>query len=209
MSGMVQRWLNRQRGALVPAQRAPRTAAGVSVDEPPGEPTRIKGIRRRRPRDLGACARLLRVVFDEGQYPTYWPDAPRGWLTADDVVDAWVAERQGEILGHVAISRVGLDGGVSGFRWREITAREPSELVAVSRLFVRSRVRGEGIGSALLDVAVEAIRARGQVPVLDVVSTSTDAIRLYEDRGWRLLAQDAWGRKPDRLWIYSYAAPPA
>ncbi len=194
----VYRWVAHHRGPQpdgTPATELPRVSAPV------------KGVRRRRPKDLGACARLLRVVFSDGQYPVYWPDAPRGWLNDEDVIDAWVVERQGEILGHVAISKVGLDA-VSALRWREVTGHEPSELAGVSRLFVRPRVRSQGIGAALLDVAVAEIRSRGLIPVLDVVSAGKDAITLYEHRGWRLLAMYPWGEKTDKLQIRYYGAPP-
>ena len=192
------RWVARHRDQLpggTPASDLPRISPS------------IKGIRRRRPRDLGACARVLRVVYSEGQYPVYWPDAPRTWLNDEDVIDAWIAERHREILGHIAISKVGLDG-LSALRWREVTGHEPSELAGVSRLFVRPRVRGQGIGSALLDVAVAEIRARGLIPVLEVVSASRDAIRLYEDRGWLLRAIYPWGQVADKHQIYYYVSPP-
>ena len=166
----------------------------------------VKGIRRRGPKDVPACARLLRLVHAEGQYPVYWPEAPRAWLADEEVVDAWVAERQGEMLGHVAISRVGLDP-VSAMRWREITGRSPSELGGVSRLFVRPKAAGQGIGSALLEVAVAEIRARGLLPVLEVVTASRDAIALYEARGWRLVGMYDWGHRADRLRIHYYTAP--
>ena len=193
LTGPAYRRLVRHRSRLAPEDRS----------RPP-----VKGIRRRRPKDLPACARLLRVVYAEGQYPVYWPEAPRAWLADEEVIGAYVAERQGELLGHVAISRVGLDP-VSAMRWREITGRSPSELAGVSRLFVRPRVAGAGIGSALLEVAVAEIRARGLRPVLEVVTASRDAIALYEARGWRLAGMFDWGRHSDRLRILYYTAPPA
>ncbi|MGH3333248.1 MAG: GNAT family N-acetyltransferase [Nocardioidaceae bacterium] len=194
----VYRWVAHHRG--------PQPGGAPAIELPRVSPP-VKGVRRRRPKDLGACARLLRVVFSDGQYPVYWPDAPRGWLNDEDVIDAWVVERQGEILGHVAISKVGLDA-VSALRWREVTGHEPSELAGVSRLFVRPRVRSQGIGAALLDVAVAEIRSRGLIPVLDVVSAGKDAITFYEHRGWRLLAMYPWGEKTDKLQIRYYGAPP-
>jgi GNAT superfamily N-acetyltransferase/predicted DCC family thiol-disulfide oxidoreductase YuxK len=168
----------------------------------------VKGIRRRRPKDVPACARPLRLVYADGQYPVYWPEAPRAWLADEEVIGAWITERHGEMLGHVAISRVGLDP-TSAMRWREITGRSPSELGGISRLFVRPKVAGQGIGSALLEVAVTEIRARGLLPVLEVVTASQDAIALYEARGWRLVGMYDWGRRTDRLRILYYMAPPA
>jgi GNAT superfamily N-acetyltransferase/predicted DCC family thiol-disulfide oxidoreductase YuxK len=193
----VYEWISHHRGHLpggTPATELPRQA-------PP-----VRGIRRRRPRDLAPAARLLRVVFAEGQYPVHWPESPRSWLDGDDVLDAWVLERHGEMLGHIAISEVGLDP-VAALRWREVTGRDPSELAGISRYFVRPRARGKGVGSALLDVAVAEIRARGLLPVLDVVSASRDAIRLYDERGWRMIAMYPWGEKGSDLRIYFYAAP--
>ena len=195
----VYRWIARHRSQL---------PGGTPACDLPLAPTPVQGIRRRRAKDLGASARLLRVVFCEGQYPVYWPDAPRAWLSDEEVIDAWVVERQREILGHIAISKVGLDA-VTALRWRELTGHDPSELAGVTRFFVRARVRGQGIGAALLDLAVAEIRARGLIPVLDVVSASKDAIKLYEDRGWRPLAIYPWGEKPARLQIFYYASPPA
>lgn len=163
-------------------------------------------VRRRRPRDLAACARLLWLVHAEGQYPVYWPDAPRAWLADPEVVEAWVAETRGELVGHVAICEVGRDP-VTALRWREITGRSPARLAGVSRMFVRPRARGHGIGSALLDVAVKEIRARGLVPVLEVVTASRDAVALYDARGWRLAGIYDWGRPADRLRVLYYLAP--
>lgn len=197
VSWPVYRWVAHHRGRLpggIPAIELPRAA-------PP-----FRGIRRRRAKDLGACVRLLRVVFSEGQYPVRWPHAPRAWLSGEEVLDAWIVERQGEVLGHIAICKMGLDAE-SALRWREVTGREPSELAGVTRFFVGPRARGQGIGTALLDMAVAEIRARGLVPVADVVSASTDAIRLYESRGWRLRAVCAWGAKADRLHIRYYESP--
>ena len=47
-------------------------------------------------------------------------------------------------------------------------------------------------------------RLAGRLAVLEVVGASRDAIRLYEERGWRLLAMYPWG---EDLHIYYYGAP--
>jgi GNAT superfamily N-acetyltransferase len=179
---------------------------GAATREETPRSGRLRGIRRRRPRDIPACASLLGVVFTEGQYPVRWPDAPRAWLNDEEVVDAWVFERGGEVHGHIAVTKVGLDTR-SALRWRELTGREPSELAGITRFFVRPRLRGQGIGRALLDEAVADIRVRGLTPVADVVSRSADAIRLYEDLGWRRRAGYPWGEQDEHLEVYFYEAP--
>lgn len=183
----VHRWVTRRNGAGPDA----------------GRPS-VKGLRRRRESDLGDAVRLLRVVHLEDGYPVEKVDA-RPWLQ-DRVLDAWVVERLGRLVGHVAVATVGT-GGATGMRWREITGRSPVELAEVSRLFVRPGFRGQGLGTALLTAAEAEIRARGLRPVAEVVSASEDGIRMFEDRGWRLLAMDPWGPAGDGLVVHRYAGP--
>ena len=87
--GTVPAWLT-GRNIRLPHQRT-ETEAGSGL--PPG-------VRVRRPKDLPACARLLRVVSTEHQYPARWPDAPRSWLAGPDVRGD-VARPQEEELGVV------------------------------------------------------------------------------------------------------------
>lgn len=171
-------------------------------------PPSMRGVRHRRPKDVPACARLLRVVHDQDGYPLDWPDAPRAWLAGEHLLEAWVAERQGEILGHVAIAPVGVEG-VSRFRWQETTGRTHAELVAVTMLFVRPRVRGQGIGTALLAVAADGIGARGLLPVIEVVGEP--AMKLLDSRGWRRVATDPLpgGRDRSRVHLYVGRRAPA
>ena len=185
-------------GGGIPVQRRRATVRSTGV----------RGLRRRRPKDVAACARLARVVHYEAHYPEKLTDAPRAWLCDDEVLDAWVVERQDEILGHVAISTVGHDT-TSAYRWREMTGREPTELAAVSRLFIRPKARRLGLGSALLDAAVAEIRAQGLVPVLQVVDAHADAVRLFEEAGWRLLSMDECGSRAEHQRVRCYAGPPA
>lgn len=170
-----------------------------------GEPrTDPRGIRRRRANDLGACARLAVLSTACARRPSSW----RGWLDADEVVEAWVAERQGELLGHVALCEVNRDAR-SGMRWREVTGHPASDLLAVSRLFVRPRVRSQGLGTALLDMAVAGARARGRIPVLEAVGAGREELRLYEDQGWRPVALCPARHRSDGLDSHFYLAPRA
>ncbi len=139
-----------------------------------------RGIRRRRPDDIAACVRLAALSSAGAvRYPPW-----RAWLTAEEVVEAWVVDRQGELLGHVALSEVGTDA-CSAMRWREVTGRPAGDLVVISRLFVRRRVRGEGLGTALLEMAVAGARARGRLPVVEAIGAAPEELALYERQGWR------------------------
>jgi len=164
------------------------------------------GIRRRRRRDIQPCARLLRRALFEGQFPGHGPEAPRAWLEGDDVLSAYVAEQHGEIVGHVAVSRIEADP-TSNNRWREVTGRPVDDLAAVSRLFVRPRFRGQGYGSALLDVAATDIRARGLVPVHEVVTETCLPPGFHVGRGWRLRSTDPRPGKPAGLWVHRLEGP--
>jgi GNAT superfamily N-acetyltransferase len=166
----------------------------------------VKGIRRRKAGDLAMSGRLLDVVHYDARYPALRPEPPRAWLDHPDVYDAWVCERVGRILGHVAISDVARDS-LSALRWRETTERAPSDLMAVSRFFVRPTARQQGIGTALLDVAVTAIREHGRQPVLEMISARRDGFPFLANRGWRLVAIDPWGPRDHHLHICRYMAP--
>lgn len=163
-------------------------------------------VRPRRPADLPACIRLMGMVSAEAHYPYRRPTSARAWLAGAEIWDAWVTEHDGELLGHVALTRIAPGG--SAVHWREITGHQPGELAAISRLFVRAKARGRGLGSALLDTAVDDARRRGLLPVLEVVSNCHDAIRLYDDRGWRLRSIDVWPVDKS-LKLLCYEAPPA
>ena len=65
---------------LISRSRSPEVVEATDIyeytlDSEPVTPL-PDGIRVRRPKDLPACARLLRVVASEHQYPARWPEAP-------------------------------------------------------------------------------------------------------------------------------------
>jgi GNAT superfamily N-acetyltransferase len=106
---------------------------------------------------------------------------------------AWVAvDDRGAVVGHVALLDVGPGWEADG--WCAGTGLPASELAAVGVLFVDPDASGRGVGSALLTAAVEHARALGRTPVLDVVSESTRAVRLYERHGWQVVgaARPPW-----------------
>lgn len=183
-----------------------RTRMPTQRSRPPGLPP---GVRPRRDRDVPTCARLVRRAFFEGQFPGDHDEEPRLWLADPDVLDAWVAEREGEVVAHVAISRIDHDlDPVTSLRWRESTGHVPSELVAVSRLFVRPSFRGQGIAASLVDVACAEIRSRGQVPVYEVTTSSSLPPSYSRDHGWRLRSSEPLHDRHRDLWIHRFEAVP-
>ncbi|MGH3447971.1 MAG: GNAT family N-acetyltransferase [Nocardioidaceae bacterium] len=189
-----------------PACQTPALRATPPASEQRPAPPAPGEVRRRRASDINACVRLLHAVYGDGQYPVYLPDHPDEWLTARDVMAAWVVQPEGRVIGHVAVVRLDQDL-VEAMRWREVTGRDPATLAGVSQLMVSPDARGAGVGSRLLETAVSDIRQRGLHPVLEVVDASVDAIEMYERRGWQLVAIYPWGRPVDDLQIRYYEAP--
>jgi GNAT superfamily N-acetyltransferase len=137
--------------------------------------------------DVAACVGVLAQVHQHDGYPTRWPANPAAWLSPPDLLEAWVAELDGVVCGHVA-----LVAGVDDEQLIEFTGRGSNELAAVSRLFVSPTVQGSGLGAALLRTVMRFARERDMGLVLDVVdSERSPAIALYEYLGWQLA-----GRRP-------------
>lgn len=189
----VQRFFIRQRTSNE-GEPAPRLPDGMKI-------------RRRKDHQLAACTRLLGLVSSEDKYPLLQrPSARREWLTGPELLDAWTAEQDSTIQGHVAITRVDVNP-TTALRWREVTGRHASELAGICRFFVRPRVRDQGVGSALLDTAVAECRARGLLPVAEVVSMSRQGVPLFDRAGWRLVEMYPCGKRKDGHEAYMYVAP--
>ncbi|MFF3742683.1 GNAT family N-acetyltransferase [Streptomyces kronopolitis] len=142
-------------------------------------------IRPRRDTDLDACAAVLAAVHTRSGYPHHWPDNPARWLTPDGLSAAWIAEADGTLAGHAALCGP-----------------------EISRLYVAPAARGAGLGRRLLETAAAAARARGLRPVLEVKTTDTAAVALYERLGWLRhgTERQEWGAG-EVVWVHHYAAP--
>ena len=170
-------------------------------------------IRPREPGDVPRLVELLAAQQADTGYPVHWPlpFPVEEFVVRRAELGAWVAGDgdADSVLGHVALLDVGPGWEADG--WCEGTGLPASELAAVAVLFVDPAAVGRGIGSALLARAVERARALARTPVLDVVSESTPAVRLYERHGWRVVgeARPPWlpiGRDP--LLLMSLPAQP-
>jgi GNAT superfamily N-acetyltransferase len=139
-------------------------------------------VRRRTDSDLDACIEMCLLVHQRDGYPVYLPNDLGAYLFPADVIDAWVAEEAGEIVGHIALHRSALAPMMA--LASQALGRPVDRLGVVARLFVAVGGRRHGTGRALLDVAWAESWTRGLWPVLDVFTGFHGAIGLYESRGW-------------------------
>lgn len=140
-------------------------------------------IRLRRPDDLRDAAAALVAVHGTDGYPVEGVDDSTGWLTPPDLVQAWVAERDGRVVGHVAVSRPAEDEAVS--LWLGGHPQDEGRVTTLARLFVLAEARKQALGERLVLAATDYARQHGLRLVLDVMTKDTAAIRLYERLGWR------------------------
>jgi len=139
-------------------------------------------IRPRRDSDIIACADLVREVHAVDRYPRFLPDDLSSFLVQPGSYGSWVADRSGEVVGHVAL--VPRTAQPVMQIASNVLGRPASEFAAVARLFVSPQARGNAIGRLLLDAATAEAASRGLWPVLDVDTDLAAAIALYESRGW-------------------------
>ncbi|NHN56975.1 GNAT family N-acetyltransferase [Calidifontibacter sp. DB0510] len=130
---------------------------------------------------------LLAGQQPTSRYPFRWPlPFPAvEFLRRDTEERAWVAEVDGDVAGHVAVTTV-VDDDFSR-TWSSAVGRPVDELGCVSVLFAGIDYQGMGIGRALLDTAEDYLLAQGRTPVLDVVQSHSAAAAVYAHRGWRLV----------------------
>ncbi|MEP9363805.1 GNAT family N-acetyltransferase [Nocardioides sp. CN2-186] len=143
-------------------------------------------VRERRPDDIPVLAAVLAEQQASSHYPVRWPlPIPiEDFLVRPGEERAWVAEVEGQVVGHVAV--YGADGPL---RDAFVAGAGTDRLAELAVLFVGSGVIGTGVGGRLIDVAVEWIRASGRQPVLDVVPVHDRALAVYLRRGWTVIGE--------------------
>jgi GNAT superfamily N-acetyltransferase len=143
-------------------------------------------IRERRADDLPALVAALTAQQAATQYPVRWPlpFPVEDFLVRPGEERAWVAELDGEVVGHVAVYELG-----GPLREAFETAAGTDELAELAVLFVSRDVIGTGVGGRLHDTAVDWIIASGRQPVLDVVPVHDRAVAVYEHRGWTAIGE--------------------
>lgn len=176
-------------GMLRPAGQAPRPALLPTYSGAMTGALDEVVVRERTGEDIAALATVLADQQPHSGYPQNWPlpFPVESFIARAGEDAAWVAELEGRVVGHVAVSRV--EPGLEADLWTAGAGRPREELAAVAVLFVDHTMVGRGVGKALLARAVAAIRASGRTPVLDVVQETASAVELYRRSGWQVVGE--------------------
>jgi GNAT superfamily N-acetyltransferase len=140
-------------------------------------------IRPRTTQDLPACIDALAIVHTTDRYPVDWPADPGRWLTPTNLVQAWLAVKGSDVVGHVGLSQ--LDAATLEPALARAIGTPAGPVGSITRLFVTPQGRGSGHATHLLDVARKEAADLGIPLVLDVSDDGHAAIALYECAGWR------------------------
>jgi GNAT superfamily N-acetyltransferase len=140
-------------------------------------------VRRRREADLDRCAQLAQEVQSVDGYPPYLQKGDLGlFIESSDAMAVWVAETDGDLVGHVALHARSSDAVMD--LASAVADRPPDRFGVVARLFVSPEARRRGVGRTLLRTAEAHAVGLGLYPILDVVTRFQSAITLYEQCGW-------------------------
>ncbi|TDU05607.1 acetyltransferase (GNAT) family protein [Streptomyces sp. 846.5] len=142
-------------------------------------------VRLRREGDVPAAAEGLIEVHAVDGYPVEGVDHPEAWLKPPGLLQAWVAEQAGTIVGHVAITSPGSEAAVSLLC--EQYGDRKTGVAVVARLFVVPEARRLGTGEQLMRAVSDFASVHGIHLVLDVLTKDEAAIRLYARLGWQSL----------------------
>ena len=164
-------------------------------------------IRPRTDKDLDTCVAALRHVHQTEGYPRGVDDF-KLFLADGRIRQAWVAELDGIIIGHIAVSEgTERDLSVATFRKRH---PDESSIAVLSRLFVAPGARNAGAAARLIDTAVASSTKDGTRLLLFVLIANQAAIRLYERLGWVRYGADYfhWGDEQEqKMEAICFASP--
>jgi GNAT superfamily N-acetyltransferase len=168
-------------------------------------------IRPRIVTDDAGCVALMRQTHEVDGYPRYWPTEPQQFITPEQETDAWVADSDGTVVGHVALHDARDHPTLPAAQ--RATGLPADRLAVVARLMVSPAAQGRGVGRELLATAVDQAQQSRRRPVLDVVQGSVAAITFYERAGWTRLEPltleldgshpgEPMGFPPLQMWVY-------
>lgn len=137
-------------------------------------------VRSRRDSDTNAIVKVLDAVYQKDAYPQGTNDYRK--FVTQGLQQAWVAELEGEIVGHVAIAAPD-PSDLAIQLWHE-QRQDDDGIVLVKRLFVAPKARGRGAASSLLEAASAWSEDSGVKLILWTLVKDVAAIELYRRLGW-------------------------
>ncbi|MEV0842228.1 GNAT family N-acetyltransferase [Actinocatenispora sera] len=138
-------------------------------------------VRVRTAGDIPACVQALKDVYAVDGYPVEGVSQAEKWLFPDGLLEAWVAEVDGDVVGHAAVSEPRDEAAVQMLVEQ---AGTPLDQIAVAaRLFVAPKGRGNALGRDLAVAVFGYGQQHGRRIVFDVMTKDQTAIRLYERMG--------------------------
>ncbi|WP_433793289.1 N-acetyltransferase family protein [Actinoplanes sp. CA-252034] len=148
----------------------------------PSDGRKAVQVRPRAEADVPECAALLREVYALDGYPVEGVDDATAWMYPEGLMAAWVADEQGQVLGHAAVCEPG-EGDAAVAMLIERTGIAESEIAVLARLFVGPTARGKGAGRMLADAALSYAADKRLRAVFDVMEKDRSAIGMYEKMG--------------------------
>lgn len=143
-------------------------------------------IRPRIEEDIPALADVLVRVHAKDGYPVEGVADPEAWLRSDRMLGAWVAEVDGEVVGHVMVTDPG-EGDEAATMLAQRDGLSVEDIAVLGRLFVDPKARGRHLSSALITAAAASARDMNRRLVLDVMAKDRAAIAVYRRLGWESL----------------------
>ena len=178
---------------------APRQASATA-----SKPIRLMiiTIRPRTDADLDACVEVMAAVYANDGYPVEGMEGGAAFLGAGP---AWVAEREGEVIGHISIKEAKTDD-VSVALWWD---KHPGDRIAVlGRLMVHPEKRGGGSASRLIEAGTDWARENHRRLVLFGLAHNAAALRLYKRLDWVDFGETVFVGSDGKQWPATcYASP--
>ncbi|KAH9825828.1 acyltransferase like protein [Teratosphaeria destructans] len=138
-------------------------------------------IRQRTERDLEGCVEVLKRVHATSGYPVNGTDHAAAFLDYASLRQSWVAEENGQVVGHVSVATPAGDD-ISAVLWHELYPGEPA--ATLERLFVHPDVQGKGIARQLMLAATSWGQQSDTRLLLFALVKDQGAIGMYRKLGW-------------------------
>ncbi|MBV9315222.1 MAG: GNAT family N-acetyltransferase [Pseudonocardia sp.] len=139
-------------------------------------------VRERTEADIPCCADALVAVHAVDGYPVEGVADPQAWLRPSTIIQAWVAELDGHVVGHVLLTEPTATDAAA-VMWLTDHPGEHAQLAVAGRLFVHPEGRGHSLGRRLMQAAFAYAEDTGLRVALDVMEKDQVAIGLYEKLG--------------------------